>query len=258
MVEGIVTVTTYGKGFAEVYDQAGFSAFSERIMPYIDQNLERLDFAPRSVLDLACGTGTAAVLLARKGWKVYGVDGSPHMLEVAKNKVSKAKVPVEFIFSDMRKFSLPEKVDLALSLFDSLNYITNPKEIVHVFARVKANLNENGVFMFDLNTPYFLKYRWDNSFRVFWATDDIFVVESNLHDPKKKTTTKRFNFFVRRRQEIFERIVEEHAQRGYTVNGIRKALVDAGLVPVDFYDCFTFNEPGPKTTRIFCISKNTK
>jgi ubiquinone/menaquinone biosynthesis C-methylase UbiE len=69
-VKGIVTVTTYGKGFAEVHDQAGFSTFSERIMPYIDQNLARLDFAPRSILDLACGTGTAAVLLARKGWKV--------------------------------------------------------------------------------------------------------------------------------------------------------------------------------------------
>jgi ubiquinone/menaquinone biosynthesis C-methylase UbiE len=257
-VEGIVTVTTYGKGFAEVYDQAGFSAFSERMIPYIDQSLERLHFAPRNVLDLACGTGAVAISLAKRGWKVYGVDGSPHMLEVAKNKVSEAKVSVEFLLSDMRKFSLPEKVDLTVSLYDSLNYITNPKELVRVFARVKANLNQNGFFMFDMNTLYCLKYRWDNSFRTFWITDDIFVVENNLHDPKKKMTTKRFNFFMRRRQEIFERILEEHAQRGYTVNEIRAALVDAGLAPVDFYDCFTFNEPGPKATRIFCISKNTR
>jgi ubiquinone/menaquinone biosynthesis C-methylase UbiE len=248
--------STYGRGFAQIYDKAGFSAFSERMIPYIDQNLERINFRPESILDLACGTGTAAILLAKRNLKVYGVDGSPNMLKIAKKKAAREKVHVEFILSDMRSFSPPEKVDLVISLYDSLNYIVTPKELVSVFSRVKKALKENGLFMFDVNTLYCMKYGWDNRFSVFWMTDDILVIESNAHDQKRRTTTKSFTFFVKKENEVFERIVEEHTERGYTVNEIKQALTDAKLEFASCYDCFAFTRSKPETKRVFCIGKN--
>lgn len=255
---GIVAMraSAYGKGFAQVYDKAGFSSFSERMIPYIDQQLERLNSQPESVLDLACGTGTAAILLARRGLRVYGVDGSQHMLEMAKQKAAEEKAHVEFLLSDMRSFTIPEKVDLAVSLYDSLNYILKPEELVSVFVRVREHLKENGFFMFDMNTLYNMKYGWDNRFSVFWMTDDILVIESNTHHQKSKTTTKSFTFFVKREDEMFERILEEHTERGYTANEIEGALTDAGLELVSCYECLTFTKPQLKARRIFCIGKN--
>ncbi len=247
--------STYGKGFAQIYDKAGFSSFSERMIPYIDQNLDRLNFQPQSVLDLACGTGTVAILLAKRGLKVYGVDGSPHMLEIAKKKAAREKAHVEFVFSDMRNFTLPEKVDLVVSLYDSLNYIVETEELVSVFGRVREHLNEDGLFMFDVNTLYNMKYGWNNRFSVFWMTDDILVIETNVHDPKNRTTTKSFTFFVKREDELFERILEEHTERGYTANEIKRALTNSRLDFVSCYGCFTFTQPEPKTRRIFCIAK---
>jgi len=247
---------TYGKGFAQVYDKAGFSSFSERMIPYIDQNLERLNIQPQSVLDLACGTGTAAILLAKRGLRVYGVDGSQHMLEIARQKAAEEKAHVEFLLSDMRSFTIPEKVDLAVSLYDSLNYIVKPEELVSVFVRVREHLKENGLFMFDMNTLYNMKYGWDNRFSVFWMTDDILVIESNTHHQKSKTTTKSFTFFVKREDEMFERILEEHTERGYTVDEMTRALIDAKLEVVSCHECFTFAQPELKARRIFCISKN--
>jgi len=255
---GIVAMqgSTYGKGFAQVYDKAGFSSFSERMIPYIDQNLERLSFQPESVLDLACGTGTAAILLAKRGLRVYGVDGSQHMLGIAKQKAAEEKVHVEFLLSDMRSFTIPGKVDLVVSLYDSLNYIVKLEELVSVFVRVRKHLKENGRFMFDMNTLYNMKYGWDNRFSVFWMTDDIFVIESNVHDQKRRTTTKSFTFFVKREDELFERILEQHTERGYTANEIEGALTDAGLELVSCYECFTFTKPQLEARRIFCIGKN--
>jgi len=248
--------STYGKGFAQVYDKAGFSSFSERMIPYIDQNLERLNFQPESVLDLACGTGTAAILLAKRGLRVYGVDGSQHMLRIAKQKAAEEKVRVEFLLSDMRSFTIPGKVDLVVSLYDSLNYIAKLEELVSVFVRVREHLKENGCFMFDMNTLYNMKYGWDNRFSVFWITDDIFAIESNVHNQKRRTTTKSFTFFVKREDELFERILEEHTERGYTANEIEAALTDAGLELVRCYECFTFTKPQLQARRIFCIGKN--
>ena len=248
--------SNYGKGFAQVYDKAGFSSFSERMIPYIDQNLERLNFQSESVLDLACGTGTAAILLAKRGLRVYGVDGSQHMLKIAKQKAADEKVHVEFLLSDMRSFTIPETVDLVVSLYDSLNYILKPEELVSVFMRVRQHLKENGLFMFDMNTLYNMKYGWDNRFSVFWMTDDILVIESNVHDLSRRITTKSFTFFVKREEELFERILEEHTERGYTANELEGALTDAGLELVSCYECFTFTKPQPEARRIFCIGKN--
>ena len=226
------------------------------MIPYIDQNLERLSFQPESVLDPACGTGTAAILFAKRGLKAYRVDGSQHMLKLANQKAAEEKTHVEFLLSDMGSFTIPEKVDLVVSLYDSLNYIVKLEELVSVFVKVRQHLKENGFFMFDMNTLYNMKYGWDNRFSVFWMTDDIFVIESNVHDQKRRTTTKSFTFFVKREDELFERILEEHTERGYTANELEGALTDAGLELVRCYECFTFTKPRPEARRTFCIGKN--
>ncbi|NIP66578.1 methyltransferase domain-containing protein [Candidatus Bathyarchaeota archaeon] len=252
-----MSASTYGEGFAQVYDRAGFSAFSERMIPYLDQNLERLNLQPQSILDLACGTGTAAILLAQRGFKVYGVDRSEEMLEIARKKSAKERVQVEFVLSDIRNFVLPEKVDLAISLYDSLNYILEREELVSVFGRVKRYLKENGLFMFDMNTLYKIKYGWDNSFRVFWITHDILVIEGNAYDQESNTTTKNFAFFVKKKDELFERVLEEHTERGYTIDEIERGVEDSGLQFIDCYECFTFKQPQSNTGRIFYICRNT-
>lgn len=246
-------MNAYGRGFAEIYDKAGFSAFSERMMPYIGEILKRLNYQPKSVLDLACGTGTAAIYFAKEELKVYGVDGSVHMLNVAKRKAEREKVHIDFFHADMRRFSLPSKVDLAISLFDSLNYLTELDDLVKAFSSVKKNLVNGGFFMFDMNTSYGIKYGWDNSMHLSWRNEDTFIVDSNIYDENTKTVTKMLTIFVRRKGELFERVHEKHVERGYTVKEIKHALEEAELTLLNFYECFTYMEPKPETRRVFCV-----
>src|SRR6478672_3573624 len=77
----------YG-AYAAVYDQQGQSRWSERMVAFLRDLLPRYDVTPHHVLDLACGTGTAALRFAADGYAVTGIDGSAPMLEVARQKAA--------------------------------------------------------------------------------------------------------------------------------------------------------------------------
>ena len=64
----------------------------------------------KSACDLACGTGTTAVELARRGMRVYAVDASPQMCQLVRQKDRKARVRVRVLHADMRSFRLPRVV----------------------------------------------------------------------------------------------------------------------------------------------------
>ena len=59
-----------------------------------------LPSVPASVADLGCGTGSLSVLVASAGHRVWGLDVSPRMLEVAAGKAASHGVPVTFVRGD--------------------------------------------------------------------------------------------------------------------------------------------------------------
>ncbi len=101
----------YG-AYAAVYDLQGQSRWSERMVAFVQDLLPRYDAAPSRLLDLACGTGTAALRFAAQGFRVTGIDGSATMLEVARQKAADEGAEIAFTQQDMRAFTVPEPVDL--------------------------------------------------------------------------------------------------------------------------------------------------
>ncbi|MBP9762477.1 class I SAM-dependent methyltransferase [Patescibacteria group bacterium] len=102
----------------------------------------------RTVLELAVGTGSNLVTLAAKH-EIYGLDLSAKMLEVAKAKLPKGK----FFHQNMVTFKLEERFDVILCLFDSINHILEIDAWKVLFRNAQQHLNQNGVFIFDVNTP---------------------------------------------------------------------------------------------------------
>jgi SAM-dependent methyltransferase len=99
-------------------------------------------------LDVGCGTGRAFPPLLERGWQVHGCDLSPAMLEVAARKGG--SVPLEV--ADMRSLPHLGDFDLVLSLNDSLNYLLGDEDIVQALTGMKANLAEDGILIFDVNS----------------------------------------------------------------------------------------------------------
>ena len=108
----------------------------------------------QTVLDLACGTGTIACLLAERGYQVIATDGSAEMLTQAMGKAELLgeRAPL-FSHQAMPRLKLIDPVDVAVSTLDSLNYLTHEKDIRETFCRVYRWLRPGGQFIFDVNTP---------------------------------------------------------------------------------------------------------
>lgn len=98
-----------------------------------------------SFLDLACGTGRHDRILSERGFDVVGLDGSKELLKIARSKDKKTK----YVQADLRQFSFADKAKCAFSLWESYNYLSQPKDIHAFFASCYEALDEGGILILD-------------------------------------------------------------------------------------------------------------
>ena len=137
---------------AASYDRLTNDIPYEDILDFYHKLWAEYGLRPASVVDLACGTGSMTVLLAREGLSVLGVDASEEMLTQAADKAAGMENPPWFVRQRMEKLRLPAPVDLAVCCLDGVNYVTEPAALREAFARVFKALNPGGLFLFDINS----------------------------------------------------------------------------------------------------------
>ena len=96
------------------------------------------------MLDLCCGPGRFSIELAKRGFRVTGVDRTRFLLGKAKSREKKAGVKVEWVESDMRDFVRPGAFDLALSMFTSFGYFDDKADDLRVLRQVCESLKPGG------------------------------------------------------------------------------------------------------------------
>ena len=146
----------YGK-FAQVYDLFMDNVDYEGWADCLEKHLKEEGIEDGLVLELGCGTGTMTGLLARRGYDMIGVDNSEEMLAEAMEKKVEDGLDILYLLQDMQEFELYGTVRAAVSVCDSLNYITEKEELLQVFRLVNNYLDPGGIFLFDMNTVH--KYR---------------------------------------------------------------------------------------------------
>ena len=120
---------------------------------YIERHFARLGRPVRTVLDLACGTGSLTCELAGRGYEVTGVDKSPEMLSLAEEKCRDLDNRPRFFCEGMEALRLPGRVDACVCCLDSVNYVLQPRKLERAFRRVYDCLEPGGLFLFDADTP---------------------------------------------------------------------------------------------------------
>jgi len=102
-----------------------------------------------SILDLGCGTGSHAVLLAERGYQVTGVDQSEDMLRQAAAKANEAGVALKLEHADLRTYRDHREYDAVLMMFAVLGYQQSNEEVMDALRTVRAHLRPGGVFVAD-------------------------------------------------------------------------------------------------------------
>ena len=241
-------------GFSMVYDQLMDNVSYEDWCVYLTGLLRDYGCREGLVLELGCGTGALTRLLAQAGYDMIGLDSSPDMLSIARERQAEEGTEILYLQQDMREFELYGTVAAVVSLCDSMNYITEYKELVQVFRLVNNYLDPGGYFIFDLNTPY--KYREllaDNTFAE--NREDCSFIWENTYDDETELNEYALTLFVRGEDGRYERFEEFHYQKAYAIETVEKAAAEAGMEFIAVYDAFTREEPSDTGERVYVILK---
>jgi len=123
----------------------------ERAVQEVDLLLELLELAPSaSLLDLGCGQGRHALELARRGYRVTGVDRTEEYLDEARRRSQEAGLKVEWVLRDMRRFRRSQSFDAAINLFTTFGYFKDPRDDRRVMANLCTALRPGGRLVMDM------------------------------------------------------------------------------------------------------------
>lgn len=104
--------------------------------------------AGRAALDLGCGPGRCSLALARRGFRVTGVDKTAFLLNKARRNARQEGRAIEFVKADMRDFVRPDAFHLAISMYTTFGYFDEPADDLKVLRNVLASLKPGGrIFM---------------------------------------------------------------------------------------------------------------
>jgi len=257
---GHSTAMTYSENteftaVAPYYDELMTGVPYDDWVRYIERLLAGRHASPRQVLDLACGTGNVSEIMAERSYHVVGVDIAADMIKQAKRKAERKLMNIEYHVQDAVTLDLPAtSFDLCISLFDSLNYITNPSDLAKAIQRVYAHLRPGGLFIFDVNAEYALKNGFFDQSNDYSAERLRYVWRSE-YDAATRICTVAMRFFLRGKDGVDKEFRETHVQFAYTEAELRSMLSDAGFIAVDTYHAYTMKPVRKTTDRIYFVAE---
>ena len=243
------------KALAASYDRLTNDVNYQSVVDFYHQILIREKLHPRTAVDLACGTGSVAILLAEQGMKVTAVDLSEDMLTVASQKARDMDNAPMFVCQPLQELRLPRGVDLAVCALDSLDYITDPKDCAQAIKQIYKALNPGGIFIFDVNTPEKLRAMDDQVF--LDEDDDVYCVWRGEFDEQTNICSYGMDIF-QREGNCWYRYFEEHREYAYSQEQLTEFLKDAGFTHIEVYADRLFEAPRPEEQRIYFKARKGK
>ena len=227
----------YDEIYANIVDYEKQTRFLEKIIR------KHMGKRPRTVLDIACGTGNYTFVFAKHGYKATGVDVSEEMLRVARTKAGERDNP-RFYKMDMRRMRLDQRFDVATVLFGGFGYLEQEKDVGLFLASVSKHLSRRGVLMFEF---------WQNSAimpaasgktgtkswdRTETGIREIIRLHHSRYDPHTNILSIRFDLHIidRKKKELVDEFSETHRVKTYSISQMRAILEQNGLKPLAFYD----------------------
>ncbi len=240
------------KKYARFYDKIYIDKNYEKEVRFVKDQIKMCGIKGKNLLDMACGTGNHARILAQSGFNVTGVDINKEMIKIAKSKVKDAS----FVKGSMQTFKSKEKSDIVTCLFTSINYNKNISELKATLKNFYNLLNPYGILIFDLG----LVSRYEG------GKSDVFIdtyVENNLQIGRIgqwKESKKDPNLYIAsyiiliKEKGKFDFVIDKHELCLFSVKEVRLILKDIGF-DTKVYNDFTLNKfrKGSKRPIFVCL-----
>ena len=240
--------------FAYFYDKLQAQVDYESVALCIDSLVKRFDGRKGILLDLACGTGTLAECMAGLGYDVVGVDGSDEMLSAALDKKFDSGLDIQYLCQDMTELDMYGTIDVTVCTLDSLNHLESLEKIKKTFERVSLFAYPDGMFIFDVNTPYkHMEVLGDNTF--VYEMEGLYCVWENEYNDDDCSVSITLDFFDEQEDGSYQRYQESFKEIAFYEETTDKALEEAGFEILAKYDDYTDKPVTYCTQRIVYVCK---
>lgn len=223
-----------------------YDAFMEEI-PYdaweehIRSVLKEEGISRGIVLDLACGSGLMTERLALAGYDMIGVDSSVDMLQEAMRKREEKGLDILYLCQDMTELDLYGTVAAAVSVCDSMNYLTSREDFVQTVSLVNLFLEAEAPFLFDMKTRHFYEETLKDG--IFGdETEECALLWSTHFDSETQILRYEVSVFEEEEDGRYRRSDELHEQRAYSSREVEEMLLEGGLQDIRFYDGESYAE----------------
>jgi SAM-dependent methyltransferase len=208
-----------------------------------------LDLRPGArILDLCCGQGRHAALLARAGYLVTGLDHSAFLLKQAQQATSEAGVEVRLVQADMRRLPWRGEFDACVNLFTSFGYFEEEADNQQVLHQVHDTLKPGGTLLLDLsNRDYYLTHLCPRAWR---RGGKAVILEETAFDPITCRFTMTSTWLEGGRAESLA-----YSVRYYTVPELQGMLQAAGLTPIATYGNFDGSVLSLDSQRLIIVAR---
>ncbi len=225
--------------FASIYDQIMSGVDYEAWADYVEDLLTHFGKHPKSIVDLACGTGASTFPFRKRGYRVAGVDISSQMLKKASRIASEQTLEIEFHQQDLRQLNLPGKYDLALLFQDGLNYITDEEDLAQTFLNVYKILNPEALFIFDLTRP---SLRPTQESSTAWADEENFtLIWDSSYSASEKLWSVLLTVFQQLGNGLYQKYQESHQEKDHDPALVSELLDAAGFKLLGLYKTFSLS-----------------
>ena len=252
------------ESIASVYDninsEINYSAWADFIEECFIKYLSK---KPSLVLDLACGTGSMTLELHSRGYDMIGADYSEDMLSEALDKAYDKDISdILFLKQDMRSFELYGTVGAICCCLDSINYLTEDGDLEKCFANIHNYLDPDGLFIFDVNTPYKFENVYGCNHYIFEDNDSLgraaYCGWQNEYDEKTKLCNFYLTVFTEDESGKFSRSDESQTERCYSRKELTERLEKCGFEVIGFFGDYDFSTPKDNCERWYIVAKAKK
>lgn len=243
----------YG-GFAQVYDMFMDNVDYHQWCSYAITLLHQYGMQDGTLVEIGCGTGTGTMLFAKAGYDMIGIDISQEMLEIAESK--KESEDIVYVLQDATELELPFPVPAMVSIGDSMNYITDYGDFMQVLKKVRQFLEPDGIFVFDLKTRKYFSDIGETT--IAEDREECSFIWENYFDEETNINEYYLSVFVRGEDGRYDKYEEEHFQRGYTLDEVKKAVETAGLKMERIYEAFSEREGSEENDRVYVVVRNVQ
>ena len=246
------------------------------IAPYYDAWNAELDYAAwadrvedafrrhypagvEAVLDLGCGSGRMTVELARRGYDMIGVDGSPEMLTAARDAAEAAGVGERclWLLQELTAFELYGTVEAVVSCLDTINHLTSYRDLRACFSLVHNYLVPGGLFLFDLNSREKFETAYADNVYTF-ENEDAFCIWQNTYHPKTHIADFYVTLFSEEADGRYLRTDELTRERMYPTASVLRELRAAGFTPLAVGEKPYENGEGKGADRLYFLARAEK